>query len=79
MEAAIRREVPDLVRQGVRVRVLGRLEELPEQTTRQSISEAIAVTAGGARLALNIAFNYSGRSEIVDALRHALADGSGPG
>ncbi len=77
MEAAIRREVPDLVRQGVRVRVLGRLEELPE-STRESISEAIAVTAGGARLALNIAFNYSGRSEIVDALRHALADGLAP-
>ena len=41
MEAAIRREVPDLVRQGVRVRVLGRLDELPA-TTRRSIGDAIA-------------------------------------
>jgi undecaprenyl diphosphate synthase len=77
MEAAIRREVPDLVRQGVRVRVLGRLEELPE-TTRESIREAIEVTAPGQKLALNIAFNYSGRSEIVDAVRRALADGLSP-
>ncbi len=77
MEAAIRREVPDLVRKGVRVRVLGRLEELPA-TTRNSISEAIAATAQGTRLTLNIAFNYSGRSEIVDALRQALADGLAP-
>ena len=74
MEAAIRRETPDLVRQGVRVRILGRLEELPE-TTRISILEAISATDGGTRLALNIAFNYSGHSEIVDALRRALGDG----
>jgi undecaprenyl diphosphate synthase len=78
MEAAIKREVPDLVRQGVRVRVLGRLDELPD-TTRDSIAEAITATAGGRRLALNIGFNYSGRSEIVDALRQALADGLAPG
>jgi undecaprenyl diphosphate synthase len=77
MEAAIRRETPDLVRQGVRVRILGRLDELPE-STRQSISEAIGATAAGTKLTLNIAFNYSGRSEIVDAVRGALADGLAP-
>ena len=77
MEAAIRREVPDLIRDGVRIRVLGRLEELP-QTTRESIQEAIEATAAGTRLALNIAFNYSGRSEIVDAVRRALTDGLSP-
>jgi undecaprenyl diphosphate synthase len=74
MEAAIRREVPDLVRDGVRVRVLGRLEDLPS-TTRDSIMEATAATAAGTKLTLNIAFNYSGQSEIVDAVRRALADG----
>ncbi|MEX2547296.1 MAG: polyprenyl diphosphate synthase [Chloroflexota bacterium] len=73
-EAAIRREVPDLVRQGVRVRILGRLEDLPA-TTRESILEAIESTQGGKRLTLNIAFNYSGHSEIVDAVRRSLADG----
>jgi undecaprenyl diphosphate synthase len=77
MEAAIRREVPDLIRDGVRIRVLGRLEELPS-STRESIQQAIADTAAGTKLALNIAFNYSGRSEIVDAARKALADGLSP-
>ena len=77
MEAAIRRETPDLIRQGVRIRVLGRLQELPE-TTRDSIQESIDATAHGNRLALNIAFNYSGRSEIVDALQRAIADGLAP-
>ena len=77
MEAAIRREVPDLVRDGVRVSVLGRLEELPI-STRESIKEAISATEAGEKLALNIAFNYSGRSEIVDAVRRAFADGLSP-
>jgi len=77
LEAAIRRETPDLVRQGVRVQILGRLHELPE-TTRASIAQAIAATAGGRRLTLNVAFNYSGRSEIVDAVQQAVADGLAP-
>jgi undecaprenyl diphosphate synthase len=77
LEAAIRRETPDLVRQGVRVQILGRLHELPD-TTRASIAEAIAATAGGRRLTLNVAFNYSGRSEIVDAVQRAISDGLAP-
>ena len=76
LEAAIRRETPDLVRQGVRVQILGRLHELPE-TTRASIADAISATAGGRRMTLNVAFNYSGRSEIVDAVQRAIADGVG--
>jgi undecaprenyl diphosphate synthase len=74
LEAAIRRETPDLVRQGVRVRILGRLNELPEQT-RASVSDALSATSGGHKMTLNVAFNYSGHSEIVDAVRHAIADG----
>lgn len=74
LEAAIRRETPDLVRQGVRVRILGRLDELPERT-RASIEDALSATAAGARMTLNVAFNYSGRSEIVDAVRRAVRDG----
>ena len=62
------------MRQGVRVQILGRLHELPE-TTRASIAQAIAATAGGRRLTLNVAFNYSGRSEIVDAVQQAVVDG----
>ena len=74
LEAAIRRETPDLVTQGVRVRILGRLHELPD-TTRASIADALTATAGGRRMTLNVAFNYSGRSEIVDAVQRAVADG----
>lgn len=77
LEAAIRRETPDLVRQGVRVNILGRLHELPD-STRASIADAIGATAGGRRMTLNVAFNYSGRSEIVDAVQRAIGDGLAP-
>ncbi len=61
----------DLVQQGVRVRLLGRMSELPGPT-RASIEEALAQTAAGTRMTLNVAFNYSGRSEIVDAVRRCM-------
>ncbi|MFI5254297.1 MAG: polyprenyl diphosphate synthase [Candidatus Limnocylindrales bacterium] len=77
LESAIRDETPELVRQGVRVRILGRLAELPGPT-RGSIEEALAATAAGTRMTLNVAFNYSGRSEIVDAVRRCIADGLAP-
>jgi undecaprenyl diphosphate synthase len=77
LESAIRDETPELVEQGVRVRILGRLDELPERT-RASIAQALAATGQGERMTLNVAFNYSGRSEIVDAARKAMADGVRP-
>ena len=75
LDQAIRAETPELVRQGVRVRVSGRLEEVPADI-RGSITEALAATEGGARLILNIAFNYAGRTEIVDAVRAIVAAGT---
>jgi undecaprenyl diphosphate synthase len=74
---AIRDETDELAAQGVRVRLLGRLEELPE-ATRSSISEALDRTAEGTRLELNIAWNYAGRTELVDAFRRIAAAGTPP-
>ncbi len=77
LEKVIRNETAELVAQGARVRLLGRLAELPAET-RASIQEAIDATAGGERLQLNIAFNYSGRTELVDAARSLAAAGLAP-
>ena len=74
LEAAIRSETDELCAQGVKIRLLGRLDELPV-ATRASIAEALDETAGGQRLLLNIAFNYAGRTEIVDAFRRLAASG----
>ncbi len=77
LEAAVRSETDELRRQGVRVRLLGRLDELPD-ATRQSIGEALDATSDGDRLILNIAFNYAGRTELVDAVRRLVAGGTAP-
>jgi undecaprenyl diphosphate synthase len=71
---AIRDETDELRAQGVQVRLLGRLEELPDDT-RTSIGDALQRTAEGTRLVLNIAWNYAGRTEIVDAFRRILVAG----
>jgi undecaprenyl diphosphate synthase len=77
LEAAIRSETDELRAQGVRIRLLGRLDELPD-ATRASIDEALDATAGGDRLLLNVAFNYAGRTELVDAFRRLVASGIPP-
>jgi undecaprenyl diphosphate synthase len=77
LEGAIRNETAELRAQGVRVRLLGRMEELPEET-RRSIGEALDETSSGRRLLLNVAFNYAGRTELVDAVRRIVASRAKP-
>jgi undecaprenyl diphosphate synthase len=62
----IARETPELHRQGVRMRFIGRLQGVPSELLQQMRS-AETLTAENRRLALFIAFNYGGRAEIVDA------------
>ena len=73
LEQAVRDETDELRAQGVRVRLLGR-RDLPA-ATRASIAQALERTASGDRLQLNIAFNYAGRTELVDAFRRLAASG----
>jgi len=77
VEKVISNETDELRRQGAHVRVLGRMEEIPAET-RASIEAACDATSGGKRLQLNIAFNYSGRTELVDAARKLIGLGLGP-
>jgi undecaprenyl diphosphate synthase len=74
IDGAVRQYTDELVEQGVRVRVIGRLHEAPVDVQR-SIRAAEEKTRAGTRMALNIAFNYSGRNEIVDAVRALIAAG----
>lgn len=76
-EEAIDREVPELHRHGVRLRHLGRTGGLPERLVKK-IESAMELTKDNDRLILNLAFNYGGRAEIVDATRRIIADGIDP-
>jgi undecaprenyl diphosphate synthase len=64
----IARETPELHEQGVRMRFIGRREEIPDDLVRR-MSWAEALTDANRRITLFVAFNYGGRAEIVDAAR----------
>jgi undecaprenyl diphosphate synthase len=74
---AIERETENLHRNGVQVRHIGRLDELSEELQKK-IRQAVEHTKGNERLILNVAFNYGGRAEIVDAARRLLESGLSP-
>ena len=73
----IRRETADLHANGVCIRHSGRLEGIAPRL-QQQIQDAVALTCDNQRITLNVAFNYGGRAEIVDALRHIIRDGHSP-
>ena len=70
----IERELPDLARQGVRTRFMGRRDRAPE-ALQQQMAQLELETAGNDRLQLWIAFDYGGRAELVDAARQLVEDG----
>jgi undecaprenyl diphosphate synthase len=70
-------ELAKLHENGVRVRHIGRVQGLPDDLVAR-IREAEAVTAHNTVLQLNVALNYGGRAELVDAVRRIQAEGLPP-
>ena len=64
----IKRELDNLHRNGIRLRLLGHIETLPDWLQKQ-VADAIALTADNSRMTLNICFSYGGRDDIVMAVR----------
>jgi undecaprenyl diphosphate synthase len=62
----IESETPELDEEGVRMRFIGRREEVSEDL-RERMAWAEERTAGNERMTLYVAFNYGGRAEILDA------------
>ena len=74
MLRAMRAEIEELIEKDVRVRVSGRLHELPADL-RAEFEDAMTRTVGNRRLTFNLAINYGGRAEIVDAVRRLVERG----
>jgi len=77
LEETIRRETETLVKDNVRLRVIGRLHELAPGL-QKAIAGGVAATAKCTNGVMTLAFNYGGRAEIVDAVRKLVADGTTP-
>jgi len=68
-----RTELDELHRNNVKLIATGRIEQLPP-TSRIMLRKAIRKTADNTGLVLNLALNYSGRMEILDAVRKIVRD-----
>jgi undecaprenyl diphosphate synthase len=74
----LRKEMPLIQKNNIRMRFLGRPEELPAGVQKDT-REAMEATAGNTGMVLSIALNYGGRAEIVDAMNAILAERNGNG
>jgi undecaprenyl diphosphate synthase len=64
----IHKELDELHKEQVQVRAVGRISDLPSMAQRE-IKRAQDLTSNNKKLILNIALNYGGRTEIIDAAR----------
>ena len=74
LETVINRELKQLHANGVQLRHIGELDGL-SPALQDKVRQAIALTRNNDQLILNIAFNYGGRQDLIQAFRHIVADG----
>lgn len=77
LNETIQRQLHELHRNGVRILHSGRLSGI-DPFLQEQIRGAVELTRHNDRITLNVAFNYGGRAEILDAIRHLMADGVRP-
>lgn len=74
IEEAARIELQDLKKNNVRAKVSGRLHEVPERT-RRSLQSMVDETRDNTGIVFNLAINYGGRAEVVDAVKTMIQEG----
>jgi len=74
---ALEKDTDEYVRRGVRLKILGLREGLPEGL-KGTIEAAEAKSASGERGQINICLNYGGRAELVEGVKRLLAEGARP-
>lgn len=77
LEDVIEKELGELDEQGVQIRHLGMLDQLSPMLQKKVIA-AVEQTRHNNRLVLSVALNYGGRTEIIHAIQHMLADAVKP-
>lgn len=70
-------EARELHKKGVRIRHVGSLEGLSGDLQKK-IRQAVRLTEANKGMTLGVAFNYGGRAEILEAVRHLIDDGAEP-
>jgi undecaprenyl diphosphate synthase len=74
----LNREIESIHRNNIQFRTIGRTGEL-DSTVQRELEKGIAKTAANTGMIFNVALNYGGRAEIVDAVNRILQNGNGVG
>ena len=77
LASVIDRETKELHKQNIRIKHLGRTEKLSENLQR-SIQKAVEITKNNIGLTLNVAFDYGGRNELLEAAKKIIKDKINP-
>ncbi|MBN1383556.1 MAG: isoprenyl transferase [Elusimicrobia bacterium] len=70
----LRKKIKEFKKNNLRLRVIGDVTELPEDVVKE-INSAVDITAGNTGMILNVALNYGGRQEIVNAVNKIIGTG----
>jgi len=77
LEQVIERELKELHQEGVQIRHIGRAQGISPRLLKK-IQQAVELTKNNDTIILNVAFNYGGRQEIIDAVRRIVRAGIEP-
>ncbi len=69
---ALNKEKENFIKNNIRINFLGRIKDLPNSLIKQ-MNEIAKITSNNNKLILNIAINYGGRAEIVDAINSIIS------
>ncbi len=73
LERFLNEKKEEMLREGVRLRAIGRLDDLPPPC-RKKLNEVADATAHNSKLHVILALSYSGRAEILDAVKSIVCD-----
>jgi undecaprenyl diphosphate synthase len=74
----LRQELASLMKNGIRLNAIGRLDQLPA-TVQSELLDAVQTTSENTGLVVNLAINYGGRTELVDAINALISDARAEG
>ena len=77
LHQVVRKEINNLHMEGVRIRHFGRLDRLSTEL-KTAIANAVELTKNNTTMNLNVAFDYGGRSEIINAVKKLISDKVNP-
>ncbi len=74
----LRQELATMMEQNIQLNAIGRIEDLPE-AARDELHRVIGVTSANTGLKVNLALNYSGRSDIIDGVNRLIEEARAQG